>query len=105
MRKWLVLTLAITGCGETGPFRPHAAQEKPLVPTVADDPYAELSAIADDTAHDNAARGWVRRLHEQGKDKQAQEVANRIRNDQIRASVLTELQLTNLRQIGDGGRK
>lgn len=96
MWKYLVLVLAAAGCSDTAPYK-----SPPDTAAALD----TLDAIADDTAHDNAARAWVRRLHEQGKDKQALDVANRIRNDQIRAGVLTELQLTNLRQIGDGTRK
>lgn len=91
MTKYLVLLLTVAGCADTTPFKPHAHEEKPLSPAVIDDAYATLAAVADDTAHDNIAGSWARRLQEQGKVREAVEVAGRIRNERIRGAVLAEL--------------
>ncbi|QEL18254.1 hypothetical protein [Limnoglobus roseus] len=91
----------VAGCAGTRWSKPAGREEQSPTPSLADDPYSAMAAIQDDAVHDNAVRSWSRRLHEQGKDKEALAVANRIRNDQVRGATLTELQLYNLRFIGN----
>lgn len=83
MRKMLVvMLLAAVGCVGPTPDRSWPPA----------DPGAALDGVANDVEHDNLAGDWVRRLHAQGKDRAAVEIASRIRDDRVRAATLADLQ-------------